>query len=128
MILGLPKNEQVITKRLRALIMECLPEAAEKPYYGMGIPFYSHHRQICYVMAPAAMCGTEGEPGKHNDKAVSLCFCQGNRMSNEDGALKSEGRKQVFVMYFSALNDINDEQVRAWLFEAGMIDESFAGR
>ena len=46
-------------------------------------------------------------------------------MSNEDGVLKAEGRKQVYVMYFHSLNEINEEQVRALLFEAGMIDDGF---
>jgi hypothetical protein len=28
-------------------------------------------------------------------------------------------------MYFHSLKDINEEQVRALLFEAGMVDETF---
>ena len=47
-------------------------------------------------------------------------------MSNEDGALLSEGRKQVHVMYFKKLEDIDEAQVKALLFEAAMIDEQFA--
>ncbi len=46
-------------------------------------------------------------------------------MSNEHGALKVEGRKQVRVMYFDTLRDIKEDQVRALLFEASMIDDSF---
>ena len=46
-------------------------------------------------------------------------------MANEDGALLAEGRKQVYVMYFQTINDINEEQVRALLFEAALIDETF---
>ena len=49
-------------------------------------------------------------------------------MSNEDGVLKAEGRKQVYVMYFHSFKDINEEQVRALLFEAGMIDDGFGKR
>jgi hypothetical protein len=47
-------------------------------------------------------------------------------MSNEDGVLKAEGRKQVYVMYFHSQKDIDEDQIRALLFEAGMIDDSFA--
>jgi hypothetical protein len=47
-------------------------------------------------------------------------------MANEDGVLLSEGRKQVYMMYFKKLDDIDDHQVRALLFEAAMIDEQFA--
>ena len=47
-------------------------------------------------------------------------------MSNEDGALLAEGRKQVYMMYFKKLADIDENQLRALLFEAAMIDEQFA--
>lgn len=124
MIMTLPRNEQVIVTRLRELVLECLPKVKEKPYYGMGVPYYSGRRQICYIFPASAMYGTEySSPGKRN---VTFGFCQGNRMSNENGVLKSEGRKQVRVMYFQTLNDIDEDQVRALLFEAGMVDDQFA--
>jgi hypothetical protein len=47
-------------------------------------------------------------------------------MSDEDGVLLAEGRKQVYMMYFKKLDDINETQLRALLFEAAMIDEQFA--
>lgn len=59
---------------------------------------------------------------------VTLGFCYGNLMSNEDGALKADGRKQVYCIYFKSLNEIKDEQIRALLFEAELIDESFKKR
>ena len=47
-------------------------------------------------------------------------------MSNEDGVLLAEGRKQIYCMYFHKPEEINDQQIRSLLFEAGMIDEGFA--
>ena len=58
----------------------------------------------------------------------SIDFNQGNRMSNQDRVLLAEGRKQVYCMYFHSLKDIDEAQVRALLFEAGMIDEGFNKR
>ena len=49
-------------------------------------------------------------------------------MFNENSVLKVEGRKQVRVMYFSSLRDIKEDQVRALLFEASMIDDSFGAK
>jgi len=49
-------------------------------------------------------------------------------MSNEDGVLLAEGRKQVYVMYFKKPEDIDEHQVRALLYEAAMIDEGFGKR
>jgi len=59
---------------------------------------------------------------------VSLGFNQGKLMSNEDGVLLAEGRKQVYVMYFKELDAIDEAQVRALLFEAAMIDEQFVNK
>lgn len=46
-------------------------------------------------------------------------------MSNEDGVLRAEGRKQVYVMYFHSLNEIQEDKIRPLLFEAGMVDDAF---
>ena len=128
MIMNLPKDEQVIVKCLRSLIVECLPAATEKEYYGEGVPFYSHHRQICFIWPASVFWGPKRTLETQKSKGVSLGFCQGHLMSNDEGLLKGEGRKQVYVRYFHSLKDINEEQVRAWLFEAGMIDDTFADK
>jgi len=61
-----------------------------------------------------------------DEMIASLPHDEGKLMANEDGALLSEGRKQVYKMYFKKLDDINENQVRALLFEAAMIDDQFA--
>ena len=121
MLINLPKNELVIVKRLRELVGECIPLATEKPYYGLGVPYYSRHRQICYIFPSSALYGPE-HTGR---KSVTFGFCQGNKMSNENGILKVEGRKKVRVIYFYNLGDIVDEEIRPLLFEASLIDDSF---
>jgi hypothetical protein len=128
MIMNLPREEQIIVKRLRSLVMECLPSATEKGYYGEGIPFYTHHRMICFIWPASVFWGPKRNSQTQKAKGVSLGFCQGNLMSNEDGVLLAEGRKQVYVMYFHSLNEIKEDQVRALLFEAGMIDDTFGKR
>jgi hypothetical protein len=126
MIMNLPRTEQVIVKRLRALVIECLPAATEKEYYGLGVPFYTRHRMICFIWPPSLFWGGPKRTGEtQQKKGVSLGFCQGNMMSNEDGVLLAEGRKQVYVMYLHTASDIKEDQIRALLFEAGMIDDVF---
>src|SRR5690349_23856610 len=125
-ILSLPKSEMAIMRRLRALVQECLPKAIEESKYGWGVPFYTHHRMICFIWAPSIYWGSnQKKKEKIVQKGVTLGFCQGNRMSNEDGVLLAEGRKQVYCMYFKSVKEINDEQIRALLFEAELVDESF---
>lgn len=126
MFMSLPKNEQVIVTRLRDLIMECLPQATEKTFYDIGIPFYTHHRLICYIWPASVYWEPKKSQENPKSKGTTLGFNQGNLMANEDGALLAEGRKQVYVMYFHSLKDIKEDQIRALLFEAGMIDEGFA--
>jgi hypothetical protein len=125
MIMSLSRQEQVVVKKLRSLITECLPQATEKSYYGMGVPFYSHHRLICFIWPSSVFWGPAPPPAGKERKSISLGFNQGYLMSNEDGALFAEGRKQVYVLYINSIKDLDENQVRALLFEAGMIDEEF---
>jgi hypothetical protein len=120
-IFSLPKQEQVIVKRLRALILECLPLAMEKNSY--GVPFYRRNRMICFIWPPSVSWGPKKE--KWGDKGVTLGFCQGNLFANDEGLLLKEGRKQVYCMYFKSVSEINDVQIRALLYEADMIDQRF---
>ena len=121
----LPRSEQVIVKRLRSLVLECLPKVEEKSYYDMGVPFYRHNRLICFIWPPSIYWGSKRTLETQQAKGTALGFNQGNLMSNQDGVLLAEGRKQVYCMYFHSLNDIDEAQVRALLFEAGMIDDGF---
>jgi len=128
MIANLPRNEQVLVEMLRALIIECIPQATEKAYYDLGIPFYTRNRLICFIWPPSVVWEPGANHEKRKAKGVSLGFNQGKLMSNEDGVLLAEGRKQVYVMYFKELDDIDEAQVRALLFEAAMIDEQFVNK
>ena len=126
MIATLPRNEQVLVKRLRAVVTECMPQAIEKTYDDMVMPFYTRNRMICFIWPPSAVWESNADIEKQKAKGVALGFSQGKLMSNEDGLLLAEGRKQVYMMYFKKLEDIDEVQLRALLFEAAMIDEQFA--
>jgi hypothetical protein len=121
-ILGLPKDEAVIVKRLRALILEALPHATEKNSY--GVPFYTHNRMMLFIWPPSIYWGPKKE--SYGAKGVTLGFCQGNLMANDEGLLLKEGRKQVYCMYFHNTKEIQDDQLRALFFEVDMIDQQFS--
>jgi hypothetical protein len=124
-ILSLSKPELVMVKKLRSMVRECLPKAVEEPKYGLGVPFYKHHRQICFIWPASFYWGPKKKETSGKPPMVTLGFCYGNLMSNEDGVLHADGRKQVYCMYFKSLDEINEEQVRALLYEADLLDESF---
>lgn len=117
---GLPRDEQLITKKLRALILECIPKAEEKNSY--GVPFYRNNKMICFIW-PASI--NWGPKDRWTKKGVSLGFCQGNLMSNDEGLLLAEGRKQVYCIYFHSVMEINEEQLRPLFFEAALLDDEF---
>lgn len=125
MIATLPRHEQVLVRRLRALVTECIPQATEKAYHGQVMPFYARNRLICFIWPPSVVWEPDANPERQMAKGVALGFNQGKLMSNEDGVLLAEGRKQVYMMYFKKLDDIDESRVRALLFEAAMIDEQF---
>lgn len=128
LIASLPRHEQVIVKRLRALVLECIPQATEKTYYDIHIPFYTRNRLICFIWPPSLAGESSRNDKKRKEKGVTLGFNQGNRMANEDGVLLAEGRKQVYVMYFKKSADIDETLVKALLYEAAMIDEQFGSK
>lgn len=118
---SLPGEERVIVNRLRTLILECLPTATEKNLY--GAPFYTHHRMICFIWPPSIYWASKNRSLKV--KGVTLGFCQGNLMSNEDGILLKENRRKMLCMYFKSIKEIRDKEIRALLLEADLIDQSF---
>lgn len=121
----LPRQERIMVQRLRALVRECLPKASEQAYYGLGVPFYRHHRLICFIWPYSIYWGPKNSSTVKRANGVTLGFCQGNRMSNEEGHLKAEGRKQVYCMYLDQPADIDEPLIRSLLFEAGLIDDDF---
>lgn len=124
-LFGLPRAEQILVKRLRSLILECIPKASELVYEDSDFPFYRHNKLICYICPASVSWGSRPSSNTQNEKGTSLGFNQGYLMSNEDGTLVAEGRKQVYVMYFKSLKDLDENKVRARLFEAAMIDDQF---
>ncbi len=121
---NLTGEEKKIVTRLRALALECLPKANEKKFYSLPVPSYSHNRMICFIWPPSVNWGKK--KNTLESRGVVLGFCQGNLMSNEEGVLLKEGRKQVYCMYFRFLKEIDDQLIRSLFYEAEMIDDSFA--
>ncbi len=126
MIADLPRDEQIVVKNLRSLVLECIPESIERAYHDVAMPYYTGNRLICYIMPPSESLEPSNASQKQKTRGVALGFNQGNLMSNDLGLLHAEGRKQVRMMYFKTLADINANQVRALLFEAAMVDQQFA--
>jgi uncharacterized protein YdhG (YjbR/CyaY superfamily) len=117
---SLPKEEKLIVKRLRQLVLDCDPRVQERLSY--GVPYYFHHRAILFIW-PASHI-VYGTP-KKRPAGVTLGFCYGNLLSNEQGLLLKENRKQVYIIKFAAATEIDERLVTEIIQEAILVDDTF---
>ena len=120
LIASLPKDERIIAKRLRSIILDTDPHLQERLSY--GVPYFFHHRRICFLWPTSLVpCGFT----KPVEEKVTLGLCYGNLLSNEQGLLIADNRKQVYIIKFSDPSQINDQAIREIIQEAVLVDEEF---
>ncbi len=121
--LALPKEERLIFNRLREFVLETDPRLIETNNY--GVPYYSRHRRICFIWPVSAPDAPTAKNQKQDGTLVSLGFCYGNLLSNDQGLLLAEGRKQVYIIRFRSLSDFtsNEKQIAEILNEAIFLDQ-----
>ena len=56
---------------------------------------------------------------------VSLGFCYANLLSNVQGLLLKEGRKQVYIVRFSSISEIDEKLLLEIIQEALIVDDLF---
>jgi len=100
-------NQKAIMQQLHQTIIR-FPEVTAKIRY--KIPFYYRKSWICYL-----------NPVK--DDKVELAFTRGNELSNEQGLLQANGRKQVRGVIFDDTNEIPWDSLNEILQEAFLLDE-----
>lgn len=122
-IFNLPKDEQVILKRLRSMIFHAEPRITEK--LSLGVPYFSRNRRLFFLWpASAAPCELEAKKNPPYPK-VTLGFCYGNLLSNEQKLLIKEGRKQVYTIKINSLSGIDERVLAEILNEAILVDQQF---
>ena len=119
---ALPKEEHLIFHILRNLILETEPRLIEKMNY--GVPYYVRNRMVCFIWPVSAPNAPAAKNQTWNDTIVSLGFCYGNRLSNEQGILFAEGRKQVYIVRLRSMKDLRSLQqpISEIIQEAVMVD------
>lgn len=110
----LPDHERAMVDVLRQIIMECIPDCREKLSY--NVPYYWRHSRICFIWPSSVPWGNVKLHG------VQLGFCQGNKLSDEIGYLERGNRKQVYTKTFTRVEEIDEEMLRAYLYEAVEVD------
>lgn len=121
-IAELPADERLIVKKLRTIILETEPRLQVK--FSYGVPYFFHHRRVCFLWPISHLPPGYTVPPEEKTK-VTLGLCYGNHLSNAQGLLLKEGRKQVYVIKYISVKEIDEQSVREIIQEAVLIDESF---
>lgn len=121
---SLPREERIISERLRNLILETDPKLVEK--YNYWVPYYVRNKMVCFIWPVSAANAPKAKNQKLDDTIVSLGFCYGNKLSNVQGLLLAEGRKQVHIIRFKSVKQLDklENQIREIVAEAVMLDEA----
>lgn len=112
----IPEDELKIVEILRKIIFNCIPDITEKLSY--NVPFYKRHSTICFIWPPSVTWGDNMK-----QKGVRFGFSNGYLLSDEIGYLDKGERKQVYWRDFYAIKDIEIDLLKAYIFEAALIDE-----
>lgn len=110
----LPGEERILVEDLRNIILECIPNVTERISY--NVPYYFGNRRICFIWPSSIPWGNVEANG------VKLGFCYGELIENDLLYLDKEGRKSVLTKSFLTTEDINEELLRRYLFQAYEID------
>jgi hypothetical protein len=105
---------QSLNKEQRDVI-QCLHDLiAENPGIEIkkrwNLPFYYRKSWICYFNIL-------------KNGIVEWGFTRGNELSNEEGWLKTKGRKQILSAEFKRVQEIDIEVARQYIQEALLLDE-----
>lgn len=121
--LALPKEENLIFHSLRDLILQTEPRLIEKINY--GVPYYVRHRMVCFIWPVSAPNAPTAKNQTWDNTIVSLGFCYGNKLSNDQRILLSEGRKQVYIVRLRSMNEFQllRQPITEIVQEAIMVDE-----
>lgn len=111
----LPEDQLEIVERLRELVFECIPEVEER--LSFNVPFYRRYKGICFIWPGAVTWGDKAWDG------VEFGFNYGNLLADEVGYLERGNRKQVFTKKFRPGDKIDEDLLRAYIFEAWELDE-----
>jgi uncharacterized protein YdhG (YjbR/CyaY superfamily) len=118
---GLAADERIIVKRLRDLILAADPRIVEKLSY--GVPYFSRNRRLFFLWPASALPFSTDR--KQIAPKVAMGFCYGNLLSNDQGLLRQENRKQVYTISINTLVDINERLLREIVNEALIADAHF---
>lgn len=113
-IAALYGEEKRIANYLYEIVLSTSPKFKTKLSY--GVPYFSINYRVCFIWPASSPLAIEKE-------GVQLGFCKGSLISNQQGLLDMGKRKEVAIINYIQLGQINEDLVREILFEAIEVDE-----
>ncbi|HMG13983.1 MAG TPA: DUF1801 domain-containing protein [Saprospiraceae bacterium] len=111
----LPKDELIISKRLREIVLDNVPGVKERLSY--NIPYYKLHTDICYFWPGCIPWGNV------TVKGVNFGFSNAYLMQDQEQYLYKGKRKQVYTKEFFDVTEIDEAILISFLNQAIYIDE-----
>lgn len=112
----LPEDELKILIALRNIVLDQVHGVKEK--LSFNVPFYHRHKALCFIWPSSVLWGS-----KKTFEGVQLGFAYGNMMSDYAHVLQKGNRKQVYMIYFTNINQIDPNIIRGYLSEAELLDQ-----
>ena len=116
----LPEDQKLLVLLLREIVLECIPDCTEKLSY--NVPYYSRNKRVCFIWPSAVPWG------KVERNGVLFGFVRGNLIQDEINWLEKGTRKQVYTKTFFKVQEIEEEVLRAYIFEAVELDETLKNK
>lgn len=114
----LPVEELRIVELFRQLVFDCVPGLTEK--LSFNVPFYKKHKGLFFIWPASVLWGN-----KQTFNGVRFGFQQGFLLEDEINYLEKGNRKQVFWRDFTKVKEEDVDLLKAYIFEAAIIDENF---
>jgi hypothetical protein len=116
----LPADQLELTQYLRKMVFDCVPDVEER--LSFNVPYYFGNAGMFFIWPGAVGWGKKTYAG------VRFGFQSGYLMQDEIGYLDRGTRKQIFWKDFLSLAEIDNDILRAYIFEAVEIDAQKAKR
>lgn len=119
MIDFLPSDEKEIVIALRNIVLGQINGVKEK--LSFNVPFYHRHKTVCFIWPSSVLWGS-----KKTFDGVQFGFAYGNLLSDHANILQKGNRKQVYMIYFTKVSQIDPQLLRNYLAEAELLDDEMA--
>lgn len=111
----LPEDELKTVELLRKIVFNCMPGCTEKLAY--NVPFYKMHSNVCFIWPSSVTWGNNMQ-----QRGVRFGFSNGYLLTDEIGYLDKGTRKQVYWKDIYSVKEIDTDLLKAYIFEAAIID------